>query len=133
MKIPFKEVLEMIEWLHDDMGLSSVVTEMELAHLLAETLVSVRDTFCSTCDVNTMEIYEYYGVTSDLWRRYGVGKGMLCIGCLEERMGRELTPKTSSTSRLTPKNLGRSRNAFRTGWVFRESQSRGCKHPDGSP
>jgi hypothetical protein len=106
VKIPFKEVLEMIEWLHDDMGLSSVVTEMELAHLLAETLVSVRDTFCSTCDVNTMEIHEYYGVTSDLWRRYGVGKGMLCIGCLEERMGRELTPEDFVDFPINTKEFG---------------------------
>lgn len=96
----------MIEWLHDDMGLSSVVTEMELAHLLAETLVSVRDTFCSTCDVNTMEIHEYYGVTSDLWRRYGVGKGMLCIGCLEERMGRELTPEDFVDFPINTKEFG---------------------------
>lgn len=92
MKIPFKEVLEMIEWLHDDMGLSSVVTEMELAALLAETLVSVRDPFCTTCDVNTMEVGEYYVVNHDLWKRYGVGKGMMCIGCLEDRLGRELNP-----------------------------------------
>jgi|JI10StandDraft_1071094.scaffolds.fasta_scaffold80465_3 hypothetical protein len=90
MKIPFKEVLEMIEWLHDDMGLSSVVTGTELAALLAETLVSVRDPFCTTCDVNTMEVGEYYMVDHALWNRYGVGKGMMCIGCLEDRLGREL-------------------------------------------
>ncbi len=93
MKFLYEDVIGTLDWLHEDMGLSPVVTEMELANLLAETLVSVRDPFCTTCDVNTMEVGEYYGVTNDLWRRYGVGKGMMCIGCLEERMGRELTPE----------------------------------------
>jgi Protein of unknown function (DUF2695) len=33
---------------------------------------------------------EYYMVQNDLWRAHGAGKGMLCIGCLEKRIGRKL-------------------------------------------
>ncbi|QFG12256.1 Hypothetical Protein OBI_RACECAR_152 [Arthrobacter phage Racecar] len=47
---------------------------------------------CMDCPVNTHYIHEYYMVQFDLW--YSVvpsGEGMLCIGCLEDRLGRELT------------------------------------------
>jgi hypothetical protein len=29
-------------------------------------------------------------VTDDLWGRYGSHRGCLCVGCLEDRMGRKL-------------------------------------------
>jgi hypothetical protein len=51
---------------------------------------------CADCEVNTFQepvgISEYYMVLDPIWEEHGVGKGMLCIGCLENRMGRELTP-----------------------------------------
>jgi Protein of unknown function (DUF2695) len=34
---------------------------------------------------------EYYVVQNDIWKVYSVGKGMLRIGCLEKRMGRQLS------------------------------------------
>jgi hypothetical protein len=34
--------------------------------------------------------WEYYFVTDEIWKQAGAGKGMLCIGCLEERLGRQL-------------------------------------------
>lgn len=47
---------------------------------------------CLDCSVNTNKIREYYMVEFKLW--YSVaGKGMLCVGCLEERLGRFLTPE----------------------------------------
>ena len=48
------------------------------------------DPYCVDCNVNTNEIDEYYMVTSDVWPLEG--NGMLCIGCLEQRIGRQLTP-----------------------------------------
>lgn len=48
---------------------------------------------CVDCQANTLHIEEYYMVTNDLWKQAGMGKGMLCIGCLEVRIGRELTPE----------------------------------------
>lgn len=45
---------------------------------------------CLDCGVNTMAIDEYYMVEGDLWRlatRGTDGAGMLCLGCLEARIG----------------------------------------------
>lgn len=47
---------------------------------------------CAACSIDTLHINEYYMVTDEVWeaawpKRYG----MLCIGCLENRLGRELT------------------------------------------
>jgi hypothetical protein len=38
---------------------------------------------------------EIYTVKSKVWKAAGVGamEGCLCIGCLEKRLGRKLTPK----------------------------------------
>jgi hypothetical protein len=48
---------------------------------------------CLDCGVDTGAIDEYYRVTNELWARVNPGgDGMLCIGCLEKRLGRELTP-----------------------------------------
>lgn len=51
----------------------------------------LKENQCVDCAVDTWEIAEYYMVTDDVWRWYGAGPGMLCIGCLERRMGRSLT------------------------------------------
>ena len=47
---------------------------------------------CSDCEVDTgfTGIDEYYMVHHDLWVQVNGGEGFLCIGCLEERLGREL-------------------------------------------
>lgn len=48
---------------------------------------------CYDCEVDTLEIGEYYMVNDHVWTRLaGMGKddGMLCIGCLEARIGRTL-------------------------------------------
>ncbi len=45
---------------------------------------------CVDCSVCTHEINEYYMVHDHLWTRAGMTTGMLCIGCLEKRLGREL-------------------------------------------
>ena len=64
-----------------------------------------RKYICADCSVNTLEINEYYSVHNNLWKeaikiepilnekeRKKNGKWtMLCIGCLEQRLGRELT------------------------------------------
>ena len=46
---------------------------------------------CVDCSVCTNEINEYYMVHNHLWTRAGMTFGMLCIGCLETRLGRQLT------------------------------------------
>lgn len=50
---------------------------------------------CIDCGVNTKEIGEYYMVKACVWRSSGMHyhSGMLCLGCLENRLGRELKPE----------------------------------------
>lgn len=39
---------------------------------------------------NPGKAYEHYMVHGSLWEEVGGGRGHLCIGCLEERLGRQL-------------------------------------------
>jgi hypothetical protein len=49
---------------------------------------------CAACLVNTLHINEYYMVTDEVWSTaWPEDDGMLCIGCLEARLGRALTAK----------------------------------------
>jgi hypothetical protein len=45
-----------------------------------------------SCEECGSDYDEYYMVLNDIWKAYGTsnGNGMLCIGCFEERMGRQL-------------------------------------------
>ena len=43
------------------------------------------DFSCEDCEFN---YDEYYMVQDDIWKAYGAGKGMLCIGCLEANQTR---------------------------------------------
>ena len=45
-----------------------------------------KDTFLSNSK-------DYYMVTHELWKKYGVGDGMLCMDCMEDRLGHKLTTK----------------------------------------
>jgi hypothetical protein len=48
---------------------------------------------CLDCGINTGDIGEYYSVEDDVWLLANPQHhGMLCIGCIEERLGRVLTP-----------------------------------------
>jgi hypothetical protein len=51
-----------------------------------------RDEFnCVDCQINTLEIQEYYMIDKSIWNMAGLKKGMLCIGCLEHRLKRKLS------------------------------------------
>jgi hypothetical protein len=67
-------------------------TEREITALALEAIRLLRQELCSYCGENTILLDEYYMVRDDLWDRYGACDGMLCIGCLETRLGRKLTP-----------------------------------------
>jgi hypothetical protein len=57
------------------------------------------DFLCVDCGFDTLFGHEYYMVTDDVWlgagmkKSHKVGDGMLCIGCLEHRIGRQLVPE----------------------------------------
>jgi hypothetical protein len=44
---------------------------------------------CDACDQSCQ--HEYYMLRDDVWREAKGTDGMLCIGCVEQRLGRELT------------------------------------------
>src|ERR1035437_3690254 len=46
---------------------------------------------CLDCGINTSDANEYYMVHDDVWHAAGMCDGMLCIGCLEARLDRELS------------------------------------------
>ena len=57
------------------------------------TMPSRKRFQCKDCAIDTGKAHEHYFVNDALWNAAGMGKvGMLCIGCLELRIGRELTP-----------------------------------------
>ncbi|MED5814953.1 hypothetical protein VST63_21550 [Mycolicibacterium sp. 050232] len=53
----------------------------------------IFDWRCADCQTDTDAIDEYYMVHDALWRQVAADfpQGHLCIGCLERRVGRELT------------------------------------------
>lgn len=67
---------------------------------------------CLDCQVDTGKIYEHYYVNLDLWMSAtGSERGMLCIGCLEIRVGRKLT--SSDFPKVTINNPKFSRQSVR--------------------
>jgi len=52
-----------------------------------------RRFLCLGCKEDTGKLMEFYFIHTELWvEATGSKEGMLCVGCLEERIGRELTP-----------------------------------------
>lgn len=47
---------------------------------------------CAGCGVDTSQIKEHYFLNTELWLQVNNGeeRGMLCIGCVEKRLGRQL-------------------------------------------
>ncbi len=53
--------------------------------------MSRRKFLCLDCRIDTGRIHEHYFVNTDLWLSVvGSKTGMLCISCLEGRLGRKL-------------------------------------------
>lgn len=71
---------------------------------------------CIDCTVNTFENDEYYMVQFELWETYGVEEGMLCIGCLEDRMGRQLTSEDFIEAPINHEEVFSKSNRFLDRW-----------------
>lgn len=85
--------------------------------------VDCRPFICLDCSANTMHIDEYYMVTDEIWRavvpeRYG----MLCIGCLEGRLGRKLSKDDFSDAPLNGFTIWQSQR-LRSRLTFNEALS----------
>lgn len=66
--------------------------------------------FCVDCSVDTILIGEYYMLHHFVWQQTGLGRydGMLCISCVEKRIGRKLTSKDFSDFPVNSTPLFRS-------------------------
>jgi hypothetical protein len=75
------------------------------------TVVEDDDDFsgfeCIDCGINTLFGEEYYMLTEDVWQHelgLDTGAGMLCIGCVESRLGRTLNNADFADVPLNYKN-----------------------------
>jgi hypothetical protein len=97
MKYRLRDFFEAIWGMADEGGLDGgtggTATKSEFLHLVVDALDWMSEPECVLCGVDTDAIGEFYMVDDELWEKYGVHHhGQLCIGCLEERLGRKLTP-----------------------------------------
>lgn len=62
---------------------------------------------CVDCGVDCLAINEYYMVTDGCWKRAKMTPrgGMLCIGCLEDRLGKKLTSRNFTDCPLNWRNI----------------------------
>lgn len=94
-KYPLKDVVETIyetmENKISDGGLDSEnLTLKEIKKVLEDSVDLFENRLCMDCGMNTLPT-EYYMVNDEVWyTAVPEGKGMLCIGCLESRLGRSL-------------------------------------------
>jgi hypothetical protein len=58
---------------------------------------------CVGCGFNCLTGAEYFWLLDSVWRETGAGDGMLCVGCCEVRLGRQLVGKDFVDS---PPNVG---------------------------
>lgn len=58
------------------------------------SIKSAKEFVCLDCHVCTFCINEYYMVYRRIWKKINPKiNGMLCIGCVEKRLGRKLNTK----------------------------------------
>jgi hypothetical protein len=68
--------------------LEEVMTDDDDDHVPA----SCADCGVDTCPVDMGSRAESFTVHDEVWAAAGMGRGHLCVGCLEDRLGRQLTP-----------------------------------------
>lgn len=63
--------------------------DVESHHL--EDVIITTTFICKDCGKDTgIDEKDYYMVTHQVWDEYGVGKDMLCMDCMESRIGHPL-------------------------------------------
>jgi hypothetical protein len=65
------------------------LTKAQLKRLVAGAFEEISRRECQQCGVDYFNLGEYYAVQDEIRDRYGFP---LCVGCLEQRMGRQLEP-----------------------------------------
>lgn len=82
---------------------------------------------CRDCGVDTLPVHvpyraEYYMVHNHIWEAagmFGMDSGYLCIGCLENRLGRMVSREDFTDCRVN--DLSYSNN-IRFAWTFRSKR-----------
>lgn len=88
----FLDWLMAVEMDYDEFAGRDRYTIPELIRMATHATDMLEVTWdCFSCGVDTFALGEDYAVHNELWRTYGV-EGVLCIGCLEMRLGRKLGP-----------------------------------------
>jgi len=68
-----------------------------------------RDLRCLDCGISTEAINEYYALCEEVWEQANPdGDGHLCIGCVEQRLGRILTPSDFTDAPINTRAKPRS-------------------------
>jgi hypothetical protein len=88
----YEEFLECLERAHDLSEKTTYTTPDLLRLALEATDILGANWYCFSCGGDCFEMGEDFYVQDKIWTTYGV-EGVLCIGCLEARMGRHLTPQ----------------------------------------
>jgi hypothetical protein len=74
------------------------------------------------CDMCVVGQWEWYMVTDPVWSQSGLGTsgGCVCVGCLEKRLGRYLTPDDFEALNINkPSVLDTPRLLDRKGYVIK--------------
>lgn len=95
-------LIDVAEYYHEDEGepieddthddpFTFTFTKLDITVMCARTVDALGGSDCKWCGADTLEAGELYMVTDAIWEAYGPPtNGVLCIGCLEDRMGRQL-------------------------------------------
>ncbi len=77
------------------MGFKILIKEMEEIKMRINKRRKETIWPCVDCGKNCFlsNKKDYYMVTDRLWKKFGVGKRMLCLKCFKIRLGREFTKK----------------------------------------
>lgn len=61
--------------------------------------------YCDDCSVDIKRLREYhYRIKSEIWLKVAKSSEHLCVGCLEERLGRELCPDDFTNESINRRN-----------------------------
>jgi hypothetical protein len=73
---------------------------------------------CADCGVDTSPVEmgpraETFMVHDEVWAAAGMSTGRLCVGCLEDRLGRQLTPADFTDCKMNDLAIADDRYAWR--------------------
>jgi hypothetical protein len=105
-----------------DLSIDLYMTEQEIDEYNDKLFV------CMDCGVNTSDIKEFYMVKQELWDRVVPStetEGLLCIGCLEGRLHRQLTKKDFTKAFINDENFFPKSERFLLRFNSEENQYNG--------